>query len=236
MRGKSGLFCGRPSPPNPPFSAITALLHMEFRYGGLGGNGETDDSSQYQKQIGFNNGPILSYDQHRFGLSSLQLSGVKNQRIFVRFSETIGTNDLTLEFWIYLTALPSSEVGLARWANGFEIRLSDSLYVANVNTNPFSFSTYSNLSPWTPALNTWHHIAACRQANNLRMFVNGSQLGVTANLGDNYSFPSGNHFFGAGSNLNSITGFYDEARVTRGYDLYSDFAPFVVPKAPFPDS
>lgn len=223
MRCKAGLFSGRviQSQGDPLFSSVVALLHLD---------GSTADSSSFAKSISSNNSPSISTAQARFGPSSLSFSGATNQRITVTSSEVIGTSDLTIEMFLRFSEVPTAEIGLARWASGFELRLSDSLYVARVSTDPFSLS-----GQWSPTLNAWHHIAVCRNASSMRLFVDGVQLGNTADLGSGFSFPSGNHQFGASSGLQAMNGWIDEIRVTLA-DRYSAIAPFTPPTAAFPDA
>jgi hypothetical protein len=235
MRCKAGLFSRRiiaaATPPDPAFSSVVALLHFE----GSEGDTSTNDSSSYSKSIGFTNSPSISTAQYRFGSSSLALSGATNQRITVNSSAVIGANDFTIEFFVRFAAVPTTTINFARWASGFEIRLSDSLYVARVSTTPFSLSTYSESAPWSPSLNVWYHVAVCRTANNMRLFVDGAQLGNAVDLGSAFSFPSGNQQFGSTSGLQNHSGHIDEIRVSLA-DVYSAYAPFTPPTAPFPNA
>ena len=222
MRCKAGLFSGRvQSQGDPLFSSVVALLHLD---------GSIADSSSFAKSISSNNSPSISTAQARFGTSSLSFNGGVNQRITVTSSEVIGTSDFTIEMFVRFSELPLAEIGLVRWASGFELRLSDSLYVARTSTDPFSLSGH-----WSPTIHAWHHIAVCRNANIMRIFVDGSQLGNSADLGNGFSFESGNQQFGATGGLYAMNGWIDEIRVTLA-DRYSAIAPFAVPAAPFPDA
>jgi hypothetical protein len=235
MKCKAGLFSRRiaaaTTPPNPEFSSVVALLHLE----GADGDTSTNDSSSYSKSIRFTNSPSISTAQYRFGSSSLAFSGATDQRIVVSSSAVIGTNNFTIEFFVRFAEAPTTTINFARWASGFEMRLSDSLYVARVSTTPFSFSTYSESAPWVPSLNVWYHFAVCRTANNMRLFVDGAQMGNTVDLGSAFSFPSGNQQFGSTSGLQNHSGHMDEIRVSLA-DVYSAYAPFTPPTAPFPDA
>lgn len=232
MRCKAGLLHRRTLPaPNPPFSSVVALLHLN----GTTGTQSATDSSSLNKTISFSGAVTIRDYAARFGSAGLQFNGEINERVVVQNSAVIGTSDFTIEFFINVGVPFIGEINFARWASGFEVRLSDSLYVARVSTTPFSLSTYDSSAKWTPQLGVWYHVAVCRNQSSMKLFVDGQQLGKTVNLGSGFSFPSGNQQFGSTSGLASHIGYTDEIRVSL-VDIYSSYAPFLPPSDQFPDA
>ena len=73
---------------------------------------------------------------------------------------------------------------------------------------------------WTPSTATWYHLAAVRTGNDLKLFVDGTQVGTSADL-------TGVTFFDANSTLllcmynndlggNYLNGWLDEVRISKG--------------------
>ena len=83
-------------------------------------------------------------------------------------------------------------------------------------------------------------MAVSRESTNLRMFVNGTQLGSTFNIGTNSIFNSTTNFrlgaifvSGAVYSPNSLDGYVDEFRLSVGTPRYTgNFAPPSTPYAP----
>lgn len=85
-----------------------------------------------------------------------------------------GTGDFTVECWAFPTALTSSAHVMASTysATGWWFRfLNTSLEFGVYNTTLISVASAT--------LNTWQHVAVCRAGTNLRLFVDGVQVGST---------------------------------------------------------
>lgn len=87
---------------------------------------------------------------------------------------------------------------------------------------------------WSPSLNTWYHLAVCRSGNNMRFFVDGTQVGSTQ------SFSSTIADVSTALTVGSILfvgfeyyfkGYMDEVRLTKGEALYT--SNFTAPTAEF---
>ena len=136
---------------------------------------------------------------------------------------TFGTNDFTLECWIYPVASTgdngiwdSRSVDLS--ATGFTLSLTDAEKIQVYS------DTQKILGSSTISLNTWTHIALTRSNGIMRLFVNGTIDGSVTNT---QNFIDTNFFIGKGVWANSeFEGYLDEVRITKGIARYtSNFTP-----------
>jgi hypothetical protein len=93
----------------------------------------------------------------------------------------------------------------------------------------------------TMPLNTWRHIAAVRDGNTFRLYVNGTSVisySSSMSLNNTSSETAIGYRIGAGSSgagSNSWQGYVDEFRVTKGVARWSG-STITVPAAAFPTS
>jgi len=186
--------------------------------------------------------------------SIIQNSGASIQ-VYPATSLDIGHNDFTLETMIRWDALPTptgySSI-FSRWnsinnAESYRLILGGSSY--NGGCIQFDTSTTGStgsqqtmlLYPWTPQTNVWYHLALCRSAGELLLFVNGVQLGLP--ITDSRTYYSGGSEYLAigqeysGSGYNYLPNTYmaarlDETRFTNGVGRYT--TTFTPPSAAFP--
>ena len=90
---------------------------------------------------------------------------------------------------------------------------------------------------WGPSVDTWYHVAMCRDGANLRFFVDGTQLGSTHDISTRDLQDSG-YALQIGSLLNTsdalvsyLNGWVDEIRISKGTAHYT--ANFTAPTAAF---
>jgi len=240
-------FTGNPGSPlypplniviDPFFTNVSLLLHLE-------GENNTPlyiDSSDAQNIFlpeNFSNPPLLSNTNKKFGNTSLLLNG--SQAIVSQNNSSFNFNageDFTLEGWYNFTNL------------GFTTPLffKQSAYAFFIFNNTFiEFDNQQIIligRPFTFSLNSWYHIALTRYLGNLRIFVNGNQIGAPASSADvgeniNQSLASFDPFFIGKSQIGSyFSGFIDEVRITKGIARYTQsFTPpteaFVDTRIPF---
>jgi hypothetical protein len=93
----------------------------------------------------------------------------------------------------------------------------------------------------TPPLasGTWYHLAATRNNNNFRLFLDGNEIGSSTAINDNISRVNSNGLTvgasrsSSGSVTNTYQGYIDDLRITKGTARYS--ASFPRPAAPAPN-
>jgi hypothetical protein len=225
---------------DPDYASVSLLLH------GDGANGSTTftDTSPRVKTMSIGGGtPTISSTQSKFsGGTSMFFDNPSSVNVADHLTTpsdsdfAFGTASFTVEAWIY-------QVGQAIYSTMFEIGAHGASTGIAFFTGSDGFRIYSGSffggSGNALTLNTWQHVAFCRDGSTLRMFLNGTQtstatftnnLTVTTNVSVAYAKgqnPSGT------SNDVKFNGYIDDLRVTKGVARYT--ANFTAPTAPFPD-
>lgn len=130
----------------------------------------------------------------------------------------LNTGTVTIEAWVYLTAVPASNAHVAGFINGLGAGTSDKLLQIRTDGKAY-FYVYDGAAKLTstPAsaipLNQWVHLAGTADGTTARCFVNGVQVGSVA-AGASYTGYSVNNFFVAaaatGAPLVYLVGKVDE--------------------------
>jgi Concanavalin A-like lectin/glucanases superfamily len=147
----------------------------------------------------------------------------------------LAANQFTVEAWAYWTSAPSPS-GVYGILTQWNIPISWFFGMVN-GSLAFYYSTTGSDTPnvgtaYTPALNTWIHVAADRDASNvLRVYANGVVVAsgtAAATILVNASVPVR---IGSDGSNRSHLGRLDEVRMTIGQAQYA--GPFTPPTAPF---
>lgn len=167
----------------------------------------------------------------------------------------IGAADFTLETMIRWDALPAAGAYssiFSRWDAPDHLQ-SYRFFLGGSSLNggclQFDTSTDGTAStqetmiqyPWTPETDVWYHLALCRTAGEILLFVDGVQLGLPVTDSRTY-FGGGVEYLAIGQEFGShgivvqpntwMAARLDESRFTNGVGRYS--ATFTPPNAPFP--
>ena len=228
---------------DPYFSSVSLLLHMD------GANGSTTftDNSSNALAVTRTGTPTISTSQSVFGGSSLALNGSSYLTVANNAAIAFGLEDFTIECWVNFSALPASGVnmsiantmtspsvaGFANWWLGlYNAAGIFRLYLAR-HGNAAVYA-YSN---WTPALNTWYHVAVTRSSGSvISLFVNGVSQSVVSsgsNWANDFS-ATGTLSVGYVATAAAFNGFMDEFRLTKGVARYT--TNFTPPTAAFPNA
>ena len=208
---------------------------------GNGSNGSTaiTDSSSNKVPITVNGATQISVYQKKFGTGAIMFDGTNDYLTISDYTTfALGTNDFTIELWIYPTTLNAYAGILSSAANtspywtyytgGWQLTFgaSSSAMGFAVSTSPgaYWFSTATSAVP----LNQWNHIAVTRSGLVIRKFINGI-LDTTDTMPGNYTFTSdgtsvvGKHDIRTGMDF---TGYMDDIRITKGVARYTtSFSP-----------
>lgn len=89
---------------------------------------------------------------------------------------------------------------------------------------------------WTPSINTNYHIAVCRSGTDLRVFIDGVQLGTTTTDSTDLTTKAGEllHLGEIFNNTNPFKGNLGAVRITKGIGRYT--ANFTPPSEFYPTS
>ena len=126
-----------------------------------------------------------------------------------------GTSPFTLEFWVRFASVATPRMLVSHGGVGDTDTDGWSLHLGSGPLLGWRYksgaSLYDKFESWSPLVDTWYHVAVCRDAsNNLRMFIDGSELGSTT---ADYT-----HDISAGS---------EQLRVGSAYDGYYDFSGWI---------
>lgn len=136
-----------------------------------------------------------------------------------------GTGDFTIEFGLRATDLTGTKGMIGNWNNlatdGWFVRFDNgSLEMIDAAGTLFS-------EPWTPSINTWHHVAISRQGTAIRGFLDGVQVGPTGT--DSTNVTGGTQALALGGindNNQPMTGYLGGVRITKNIARYTaNFTP-----------
>lgn len=150
-----------------------------------------------------------------------------------------GSNDFTIEFWAQFKDSVAQEsfmgTGLTGRANKWMLSINAFLSGhATFHTNTTLSDSQVVNFPWTPSVNTWYHIALSKQSNNLRLFVNGAQIGTTQSYTASIPISGQDFKIGRdGEGYRHFNGYLDEVIITNGIAKYvSNFTVANTPALP----
>lgn len=213
------------------YDDVSLLLHCN------GANGSTTfvDSSKHGHVVTANGNAQISTAQSKFGGASAAFDG-NGDYIDAGSSSSFafGTGPFTVECFVRFAALPSTNqisgiVGTltsttvastdAWWLGIYNISGTQNLYLGRHGDGVINART-----PWTPALNTWYHIAATRDASNVvRLFIDGVSQTVTStnNWGSANLSRTGPLMAGVIATPFYLNGYIDDLRITKGVARYT---------------
>ncbi|REK60336.1 MAG: LamG domain-containing protein [Bacteroidetes bacterium] len=234
---------------DPSFSNVKLLLHMD---GANGGTTFTDSSSRNHTVTAAGNANTDT-SVKKFGSASAEFDGSgdwlqvpDNDDWDIGIDSGYGASEFTVETWVYLNNTSGTQVfinkggGTAGWngSNGHQ-------YVLFISGGSFYWQwwngssvqsindTLTNLS-WSAS--NWYHLAISHDGTTTSLYFNGSRVGTSTQA---YRISTSATTFRIGgavsSTTQSVNGYMDELRITKGTARYSG-ASIVVPTAPFPNS
>lgn len=217
------------------YSNVTLLLH------GDGPNGAANafiDSSFFDNSLTAIGAPITSSIQKVFGYASINTGTGSFVDTPTNSTFIFGTNNFTIEFWFYGSAINTTQRILGNCPNAWQ---PGCFVIGTYATSKLGFETNNRgsvTSTNTYNNNTWYHYAAVRQGRTITQYINGiadgsftlsasdldTQLGATARL----------RIGGSGNGTTageSFVGYLDDVRITNGIARYT--SNFTVPVLPF---
>lgn len=212
--------------PNPDESLIGQQINL-----GLGTlTAKADVNVFINNSVGFNYNTFgdaqLSTAQKKFGTASLALDGSGDYITSTQNCSYLAS-DFTLEFFIYSSAITTSQAFLIDTRDAFA---NNGIYVRLLNSGNI-YIGYNTINVLNVAHgmsnNTWHHVALTRSGSTWRVFIDGA-LKQSA-TGSSSSFASRPFKFG-GSGIYYLNGYVDEFRASNIARYTSSFG---APNSPF---
>jgi hypothetical protein len=176
--------------------------------------------------------------QSKFGGSSLRLDGTGDY-ISAPDSDDwdFGIGDFTVEFFIRFDGAPTKTVtsligNYASSTSGWLLQFRTDAPGQRLRFRSSGDSPAQDFT-WTPAADTWYHIAVSRASGIIKVFVDGAQVGADFNNPEDISGSTAPLVIGSVLGFSQeVNGWFDEVRITKG--VARDLS--VAPTAPFPDS
>ena len=206
------------------YSSYTSFLLKGRAYG--------DDNQIDSGSLGMTiteNGNIASValsPYHPGGYSTV-FDGTGDYLLTGTTSDALGTNDFTMECWVYPTAAVDAVVFDARSGSA-----SNRPTIAIVSSQlMYQTNGTSRIQAGSVPTNTWSHLAIVRNSNVIYAYVNGTQVGTYSDTSD-YGTAT-RYMLGAdddGSPNAYFVGFVRDARVVVGTAVYT--SNFTVPNKP----
>lgn len=206
---------------------MVLLLH----YNGDDAATDTRDWSNSEHPITFVGTAQLDTAQKVFGTASLLLDGNSDYNTAPDSDDWyFADNDFTIDMRVRFSTVQTC-VLMTQWsATGRSFQL---LYDDGGNNLKFIWSTNgtgesgSKTESWSPAQDTWYHIAVVRNSDELYMFVDGTELGTSTSITDTLFNSDELLYIGCEQGTgNFMAGWIDELRMLNGSGVWtSNFTP-----------
>lgn len=217
------------------------------RANGSDGSTTFTDESPSPKTITANGNAQIDTAVKKYGSGSLLLDGNGDWLSLADSAAwTFGTGDFTVETWAYFLANPASSSG------DFGYCLIGQTAVSNASRGWMLFIAGSSLSSCAVrgvvysgsteykaegtgrnlSLNTWYHLAMCRDGNTLRMYLGGVQIGTVSITGvtvNDSAQPLMIGRFNDSGYTYYVNGHMDDICVTKGVCRYPGGTTFTPP-------
>ena len=220
----TALYTSNFTPPTKPLTAVTNTTLLTCQ-----GNTIADASSSAHTITA--NGDISLTKEPFAGAGAVDFGGSADGLYTPNI--TLGSNDWTLEFWIYLTSTGTAR-GLYSYFLNTTTARGISCYIDSSNQivlrHRINDGTYPTATGSTAlSAHTWYHVAAVRVNDDYYIYINGVQDAsyTSAPAGHTYYADGVPHYIGYNRNATSdFDGLLSNVRLVNGTALYtSNFTP-----------
>ncbi len=186
------------------------------------------DKSFITKPLTINNA-VYSSTQYKYYNASSYFNVVSSYVTFYGLNVIdFGTGDFTVEAWVWSNTAPGGGANYDKCIVG--IFSSTPQFVFFLRNHDLKLclwdGTNENPSTIDVSPSVWTHVAICRSAGVLRMFINGVQCFYNASYLLNFSSMSYNINIGSATTTRSLGGYMQDLRITKGLARYtSNFTP-----------
>lgn len=224
---------------DPHFANVVLLSGFE---GADGSTAPFSEESSSAKTITPFDGASIDTAQFKFGTSSglITFAGAND---YMRLDDSadwhFGTGDFTIEAFIRFSAVSNFHGIVGQYAGAGQVSWFFQ-YAHSGTTLQFGWSADGSAvttmaRTWAPSIDVWYHVATDRSSGVQRLYVDGVMLGTNVANTDNLFNSTTNLRIGQ-VNSNSLEGWIDELRITKGVARYASDGGFTPPTAAFPRS
>ena len=176
-------------------------------------------------------GAVQSTDKKKFGASSYKGNGTTTYLEVASNSDFLfSTGSFTIEAFINRNTAAAGNQILFDFRNTAFSVTAPLIYTSGTWITYQVGSTATITSNSVGTTSTWYHVAVSRDGDQTRLFVDGTQVGVTWT--DPYNTPQGAlRIGGRYDGTANFNGYMDEIRVSKGVARYT--SNFAAPTAPF---
>jgi hypothetical protein len=174
----------------------------------------------------------ISTSVKKFGTGSMAFDGSGDYIVEpTNLNFGYGTGNFTIEFWLYLNS-----TGLQTVVSNLSSGSSTNPHIYISTTIRYYTAGADRITGATLSTGQWYHIALCRASGSTRLFVDGTQSGSTYSDANNYGASAplgiGTYWEGTPSASNTLNGYIDDLRITKGVARYT--ANFTPPTSALP--
>lgn len=223
--------------PAPADYVVPAFEDVVLLLGFHGDDADTviQDQSYYANVTTVGGNAQIDTAQSKFGGSSLLLDGSGDYTVTTHRSElsVANTDDFTMEAWFRLAsgATGINTILNKRDGSGAE-EFSMAVDGTSVLFQMFNSSTVASITSATGLVSTetWHHIAATREGDEVKLYLDGVLVGTDTQSG----LPAANTSsakvgFDGFNGSRAFSGHIDEVRIVRSVVYSSSFTPSIYP-------
>lgn len=194
---------------DPELDSYTVLLlHCD----GADGSTSFPDSSPANHTMTAEGNAQVDTAEFEFGTGSLLLDAVAAALTSPDSADwDFGTGDFTIDFWVRFNATGANQDLIDRADGDFKIVMNSSDNFALVFGGSVVFNTASGMTT-----GAWYHCAVARSGTDLRVFINGTQLGATVTNSTDLTYTSGLFIGRNSTGVNYLNGWMDEIRISKG--------------------
>lgn len=201
------------------------LIHAD----GIDGSPTFIDSSPSGHTITTIGAAQIDTADFKFGSGSILFDGASARLTLDGSTDfSYGTGDFTIDWWVHFNSLTNQQGFYLSDVTGnfFSVQKRD---ISNVFTYYNGAEVIIGTTPVSTA--GWNHVALTRAANNVRLFLNGTQEGST--YVETLSFGISAGFPNISLSGQLVNGWVDEFHIIKGYAMWtSDFTPPTAPYSP----
>lgn len=191
----------------------TLLLHCN----GIDGSTTFTDLSASPHTITPIGNTQIDTEQYVFGQASALFDGVGDYLSSPDHTDwDFGSGNFSIDFRVRFSDSTGNQGFFGRYTNSgsyfYIAKEGNSIRIRDLG------GTLDSTIGWTPSIDRWYHIAIIRDGNNIKVFVDGTQLGSTISFSSSLLDRSVPLYIGtAFSDSYYLKGWMDDIRISKGF-------------------
>lgn len=201
-----------------------------------GTNGSTTFTDEKGHTLTANGNAQLTTTSPKFGTACATFDGAGDYISIATANATdfnFGTGDFTIECWVKLTAMPTSDAWPTAWsshmglvckgvtsgASGYNLLIGQTQIMWNSNDAAVAKGAHGMTT------GTWYHVAVSREGSVVRTFVDGVMKGASTGITSDYTYAYPLLIGTETAEGAWLNGQLDDLRITKAARYTADFTP-----------